>query len=429
MRHLRLVLFLTIPLALAGCANDPPTADFTLNPNPTAGQTVTFDGSTSTGGRDANDQPIGVRQWDWDLDGNGTYERTTYGPTVSHTYSGTRTIETSLRVTSWDGRQAQTARTVVTSESQTASVLSAGTPANGTACGPVPSSTVLSGPPPTAPGPAMTAELQANGVPNATVTVTTPAPATAADAAAFQADPSVDRPSLTPYNLLSPDPTNPLPVATVKYGPSTLSPFPGVLQAPGQPGVFKEDAQDPIWQAHIMSALKHAIAGGAPLAGVALQPVSTNAQRNASAPEVYVAASDLSAARPAQLLPTIAVQLQFQLDLPAQYSNATVAATDLAGGQRMVVITIERDPASYPSDNLADLVAFADAEQSKLNDPMTGGNVGIVAVRSCVPVSGNPSGAPILTHAADSSWGQKFEWAAPQVRAFYDQSVANASTP
>ncbi len=318
----------------------------------------------------------------------------------------------------------------MTSERETAAApASVGPAASGTACGSVPASTVVSDPPATDVATSMTAELQANGVPNAVVSVSAPPAASAADVAAFQADPSVDRPSLTPYNLLSPNPANPLPVATVTYGPSTLTPFPGVLPARGQPGVFREDAQEPLWMGHIMSALKHAIARGASLAGVALQPVSSNPQRNATEPEVYATASDLSAAPPPELLPTVAVQLQFQLDMPAKYRDATVAATELAGGQRMVVITVERDSSSHANDNLADLVGFADAEQSKVNDPMVGGNVGLVVVRSCVPVSGNPSAAPLLMHVADSSWGQKFEWTAPQVRAFYDHSVANASTP
>lgn len=114
-------------LALTGCANDPPVADFTLNPNPTSGQTVTFDGSASHGGRDANDQPIAVDRWEWDLDGNGTFERTTWGPTVRHSFEGDKKVDVALRVVSRSGRVSPVAsRTVVTSERQTAAAPASG---------------------------------------------------------------------------------------------------------------------------------------------------------------------------------------------------------------------------------------------------------------------------------------------------------------
>ena len=108
-------------LTLSGCANDPPVADFTLSPNPTTGQTVTFDGSASHGGRDEADQPIGVSQWQWDLDGNGSFERATTGPTVRHTYDAEGTVEVGLRVISSRGAASPPiTRTVITTERETA---------------------------------------------------------------------------------------------------------------------------------------------------------------------------------------------------------------------------------------------------------------------------------------------------------------------
>ena len=108
-------------LALTGCANDPPTASFTLDPNPTSGQTVTFNGSASTGGRDENDQPIAISRWEWDLDGNGSFDKATSGPTVKHTYHGSETIEVGLRVVNVRNvASPPTTRAVVTSEQHTA---------------------------------------------------------------------------------------------------------------------------------------------------------------------------------------------------------------------------------------------------------------------------------------------------------------------
>ena len=49
--------------------NLPPTASFTAAPNPAiVGQTVTFNGSGSS------DSDGTITKYEWDLDGNGTYE-------------------------------------------------------------------------------------------------------------------------------------------------------------------------------------------------------------------------------------------------------------------------------------------------------------------------------------------------------------------
>ncbi len=63
--------------------NRPPTASFTVSPNPaTAGATVTFNASGST-------DPDGtVAKYEWDLDGNGSYETNT-GATATTTRSFT----------------------------------------------------------------------------------------------------------------------------------------------------------------------------------------------------------------------------------------------------------------------------------------------------------------------------------------------------
>jgi PKD repeat protein len=77
----------------------PPVASFTISPNPAqTGQSVTFDGSASS---DA-DGPI--TKYEWDLNGDGTYEidsGTT--PTVTHTYTSTGVFTVRLRVTDAQG--------------------------------------------------------------------------------------------------------------------------------------------------------------------------------------------------------------------------------------------------------------------------------------------------------------------------------------
>jgi hypothetical protein len=66
-------------------ANAQPNASFTVSPNPAAlGQTVTFNGSASH-----DPDPAGsITTYEWDLDGDGSFETSTGGTaTTSHTYS------------------------------------------------------------------------------------------------------------------------------------------------------------------------------------------------------------------------------------------------------------------------------------------------------------------------------------------------------
>ncbi len=86
----------------------PPTASFTTSPNPAdTGATVNFNGSASS-------DPDGtIAKYEWDLDGNGTFETNTGAtPTTSRSYSASGTVETKLRVTDDDGQTATTSRTV-----------------------------------------------------------------------------------------------------------------------------------------------------------------------------------------------------------------------------------------------------------------------------------------------------------------------------
>jgi PKD repeat protein len=86
----------------------PPTASFTATPNPAeTGTSVAFDASGST-------DPDGtIAKYEWDLDGNGTFETNTgTTPTTSRSYSASGTVEAKLRVTDDDGQTATTGRTV-----------------------------------------------------------------------------------------------------------------------------------------------------------------------------------------------------------------------------------------------------------------------------------------------------------------------------
>jgi PKD repeat protein len=86
--------------------NAPPTPSFTISPSPaTAGSTVTFNASAST------DNNGTISKYEWDLDGNGTYEvngGATKTTTRSYTSAGDVTV--GLRVTDNEGATATTTK-------------------------------------------------------------------------------------------------------------------------------------------------------------------------------------------------------------------------------------------------------------------------------------------------------------------------------
>jgi PKD repeat protein len=75
-----------------------PTAAFTAAPSPAfTGEQVTFDGSSSS-----DDE--GVAKYEWDLDGDGTFEtNTAANPKATHTYAQAATVTVRLRVTDTRG--------------------------------------------------------------------------------------------------------------------------------------------------------------------------------------------------------------------------------------------------------------------------------------------------------------------------------------
>jgi hypothetical protein len=84
-----------------------PTVVVTATPNPVAvGALVSFDASGST-----DDGTI--VGYDWDLDGNGTYETTGTSPTAARSYPNAGVVSVGLRLTDDDGRSTVTHVTVL----------------------------------------------------------------------------------------------------------------------------------------------------------------------------------------------------------------------------------------------------------------------------------------------------------------------------
>ncbi len=96
-------------------SQQPPTAAFGANPNPaTTGQTVTFNGSGS------NDPDGSIAKYEWDLDGNGSYETDTgASATTTSSYAAPGVVDVRLRVTDADGMTGTTTNSVYVNGSAT----------------------------------------------------------------------------------------------------------------------------------------------------------------------------------------------------------------------------------------------------------------------------------------------------------------------
>ncbi len=83
---------------VTGSAPGAPSAALSASPtDPAVDETVTFDASGST------DSEGSVEQYEWDFDGDGTYEQTTSSATVTHAYDSVDFYTATVRVTDNDG--------------------------------------------------------------------------------------------------------------------------------------------------------------------------------------------------------------------------------------------------------------------------------------------------------------------------------------
>ena len=102
-------------LSPATCAAKP-VASFSATPNPVSpGGTVDFDASESV-------DPIGtITTYEWDLDGDGTFETDTGStPTVSHTYPVRASVPVGLKITDDQAATDVTTRTIAVTDGPTA---------------------------------------------------------------------------------------------------------------------------------------------------------------------------------------------------------------------------------------------------------------------------------------------------------------------
>lgn len=108
--HCKKHAFMTGTITVTGTAGGLPTASFTITPATGAlvGQTVSFDGSASSD----PDGPLVA--YDWDLDGNGSFE--TPGATPSRAYGVAGSVSVKLRVTDASANQHTATKTLTISD-------------------------------------------------------------------------------------------------------------------------------------------------------------------------------------------------------------------------------------------------------------------------------------------------------------------------
>jgi len=102
-----------------------PVASFTVSPSPArTGQTVTFDGSAST------DSDGTIAKYEWDLDGNGTFETDTAAQaTTSRVYNQPGQVSVKLRVTDNQGVTGETTRSLTVNAAPVSSFTASPSPA------------------------------------------------------------------------------------------------------------------------------------------------------------------------------------------------------------------------------------------------------------------------------------------------------------
>lgn len=266
----------------------------------------------------------------------------------------------------------------------------------------------------------MQSELQEAGIPVISVAVVTPPPATAEDLAAFEADPVPDYPSITRENLISPNPASPLPVARVVFGKSTVTPLPGIIQAPGFVGYLAlEDADMPVWRLTIMSALKHRLGNGDVLAGLSMQPQFPHIP-NPGQPDLYITPPNADQFPPGPRPQTLGLQdIEGQVEeaLPAWARTATVNAANIAGGERRVTIEFEMPADAMVIADPREVAGRAGFKQLQLNE--NGANIGSIVVRASDPATQ----LPLFVYAGDASWGQHYAWVSPVAEPYISRAM------
>jgi hypothetical protein len=254
----------------------------------------------------------------------------------------------------------------------------------------------------------MEADLHAAGIPNVVVDIAVPSPATTAlDDDTDWSSVTID--SLTPF--MSSDPFQPKAVATITIDQPPGTPLPGVIEPPGDRTYTTTLPERPALEVAIWEALKHALAGGADLAGTKL--VLNEGGENVSTE--LVSAPVPGAYSPSQSVPSVmsrdAVQQAVSDGLPVWAKAADVTVEDDRVGERIVQARLNLPPLAFAAIDVSDLLRALTSMQLRLKDQ--GGRIGRVLARVTDPTSGDA----LYTAAADALFGAtSMSWYSPHVR-------------
>ena len=142
-----------------------------------------------------------------------------------------------------------------------------------------------------------------------------------------------------------------------------------------------DDADFPLWRLQVMSALKHALARGAVLAGTSMRPVFPNRAGSAT-PDYYATPPDPTDMPPGplpQTMPTSTAEASVEQQLPLWAKTAQVDVSDWAGGERRVSAAMTVAPIELMQLNPQEVVLYLLDQQLSLN--ANGANIGSVVLR------------------------------------------------
>lgn len=254
----------------------------------------------------------------------------------------------------------------------------------------------------------VSSELVSQGINPVSVTVETPAAASAAlDENTTQ---TLAFDDYKPY--LSPDYTAPRPILRVLVDEPASNPLAGVLIPPGftRPVATAGAPILAVWELAVFNAAKHAVAKGSLIVGFEFDIRTswlTTLDRTLKPLPIGDAFPPEQPHDPK--LPIATVEQQTRRELPAWANAADVSVTEDPAGERVITASL-----ALPAPLFATHDVFAIREALNHTQAMLvadGGNIGRLILRITDPVNHDP----LYVSADDPSWGFHSAWTSPIV--------------
>lgn len=200
------------------------------------------------------------------------------------------------------------------------------------------------------------------------------------------------------------------PMLRVSYGPPDAPALGAIMPSPGTPALYNRNTGEELaWELAIVEALKHSLAKGSSLGGLALTTRRQDGNDETVTSALPIDPPETQA--PPTLSPT-AVKSNVQAALPQWAALSDVTVTDDAVGERIVQVALARPVVSFAVLDVPEVLQKLIDQQIALAP--TGGNIGRVIVRVTDPATGDP----LYVAAADALFGYISDWYSPLVRAW-----------